>query len=374
MIQPYQFLQQLTNAGIGFFTGVPDSLLKGLLTAIERQEKGRHVVAVNEGAAVGLAAGYHLATGGLPVVYLQNSGLGNLINPLTSLADRDVYSIPMLLIIGWRGEPGIKDEPQHLVMGRITPTLLHQINVPFVVIKKDDDHEWKEALNDAIALSQKDSKPVALLIESGVFPEEELLTENRHELNAGEAIEMIYAALSEDDIVVCTTGKIGRTFYQINESRRKIRSYFLNVGSMGHAVSVATGMAMHTNKRVVLLDGDGALLMHMGALALPPSLRLNNLLYVLLNNGAHQSVGSQPTLGFEVDFRTIASGCGFSNPVCVHRKEKLFEVTSYLDEIDFLEVRINTESPSDLPRPGETPKEAKIHFMNSLRSKRNKEY
>jgi phosphonopyruvate decarboxylase len=373
MIHPNQFLGQLAGAGIRFFTGVPDSLLKGLLTAIEQYEEGTHIVAANEGAAVGLAAGYHFATGGLPVVYLQNSGLGNLINPLTSLADREVYSVPMLLIVCWRGEPGTKDEPQHVVMGRITPTLLHQINVPFVVLKKADNHKWKELLCDAIALSRKESKPVALLVESGVFPEDELVPENDYEMSAAEAIEMVYSALSKNDIVVCTTGKIGRTFYQINERHRKISRYFLNVGSMGHAVSVATGIAMQVRARVVLFDGDGALLMHMGALALPPSLQLTNLLYILLNNGVHQSVGSQPTLGFQVDFCTIARGCGFSNPVSVQRKERLFESTSYVEEIDFLEIRINTECSEDLPRPGETPRLAKMVFMNALKKDQQKE-
>lgn len=372
MIQPNQFLGQLSAAGVHFFTGVPDSLLKGLLSAIERQDKLTHIVAANEGAAVGLAAGYHFATSGLPVVYLQNSGLGNLINPLTSLADKEVYGVPMLLLIGWRGEPGTIDEPQHTVMGRITPTLLHQINVPFVVLKKNDTHVWQEALNDAVALIRKENKPLALLIESGVFPEDELVPDTNYELSAADSIDMIYAALSEEDIVVCTTGKIGRTFYQINERKRKISRYFLNVGSMGHAVSIATGIAMQVMARVVLFDGDGALLMHMGAIALPPSLRLNNLLYVVLNNGAHQSVGSQPTLGFQVDFCAIARGCGFTNPISVQRKERLFEATHYLEEIDFLEIRINTETPSALPRPKETPKEAKMSFMKALQTEKAK--
>ena len=368
MIQPNAFLEKLAAAGVSFFTGVPDSLLKGFLTALEQSSTATHVVAANEGAAVGLAAGYHLATGGLPLVYLQNSGLGNVVNPFTSLTDREVYSIPLLVVIGWRGEPGTTDEPQHAVMGRITPALLHQINVPFVVLKKDDVQEWKEALQDAIDLSRRESKPVALLIESGVFPDDELGTGNRYELSTTEAIEMIYPALSDDDIVVCTTGKIGRCFYKINESRQKIKGYFLNVGSMGHAVSVATGIAMHTRKRVVLFDGDGALLMHLGALALPPSLRLSNFLYIVLNNGVHQSVGSQPTLGFQVDFCAIAKGCGFSNPVSAFRKEKLFNITADLDEIDFLEIRTNTSSPEDLPRPKERPKEAKLKFMAAIRT------
>lgn len=368
MIEPRHFLQQLSDAGIAFYAGVPDSLLKGLITAIQRDKKERHFITTNEGAAVGLATGYHLATGGLPVVYLQNSGLGNIINPLTSLTDREVYSIPLLLVIGWRGEPGIKDEPQHQVMGKITPTLLHQLHVPFIVLKKNDDHEWKESVREAIALCQKESRPVALLIESGVFPDDELDGENEYELGVVDAIDIVYQKLRPDDIVLCTTGKIGRAFYKLNTEQRKISRYFLNVGSMGHVISIATGIARYSNHRVVVFDGDGALLMHMGALALPPSLGATNLCYILLNNGAHQSVGSQPTVGFQVDFCAIAKGCGFANAQQVWRKESLVAMTSHLSDISFLEIRINTFTP-DLPRPGETPREAKEAFMSALGSR-----
>jgi phosphonopyruvate decarboxylase len=368
MIQPFQFLQQLSAAGVQFYTGVPDSLLKGLITAIERFQKPSHHIAANEGAALGLAAGYHLATGGLPVVYLQNSGLGNLINPLTSMADREVYGLPVLLLIGWRGEPGIADEPQHKVMGHITPTLLHQLHVPFVVIKKDDDHVWQESLQDAINMSLKETRPVALLIEAGVFPEDELVAENHYELSAEAAIEVVYRSLSPDDIVVCTTGKIGRAFYKINEKEGRISRYFLNVGSMGHAVSIATGLALNTTSRVVLFDGDGALLMHMGALALPPSLKLTNLSYIVLNNGAHQSVGSQPTLGFQVDFCTIARGCGYKNPICLKNRRDVEALGKDLRLMDFLEICINTQTSEDLPRPNESPQAAKERLMEAIRN------
>jgi phosphonopyruvate decarboxylase len=366
MIQPFHFLQQLTQAGISFFTGVPDSLLKGLITAIERSEKETHFIAANEGAALGLAAGYHLATGGLPVVYLQNSGLGNLINPLTSLTDKAMYGIPALLIVGWRGEPGVEDEPQHKVMGEITPSLLHQLHVPFIVIKKGDDHEWRESLVEAIEVCQKEKRPVALLVESGVFPEDELGINNEYELTAAEVVEAVYNKLKPDDIVICTTGKIGRTFYQLNSEQNKISRYFLSVGSMGHALSIATGLALYRRERVFVLDGDGALLMHMGALTLPATLRLNNLHYILINNGAHQSVGAQPTLGFQVDFAAIAKGCGFQAPLTVHRKESLLSSMERLQDTYFLEVRVNTQTGESLPRPSTTPKEAKEAFMTAL--------
>ncbi len=368
MIQPSQFLAQLTEAGIHFYAGVPDSLLKGLLTAIAINFPDQHFITANEGAAVGLATGHYLATGNVPAVYLQNSGLGNIINPLTSLTDKDMYGIPMLLIIGWRGEPGAKDEPQHLVMGRITTTLLHQLNVPFIVLKKSDEHEWIESVQEAVVTAKEKMRPVALLVESGLFPDDELEAERRYELSAEDAIQLIYGQLAEDDIVICTTGKIGREFFALNESRGKIKKYFLNVGSMGHAVSIATGIAMQVKERVVLLDGDGSLLMHMGAMALPAHLKLQNLACVVLNNGAHGSVGAQPTLGFEVDFCTIAHGCGFQNPVRITSRDGWEKLGENFREVDFLEFRINTASSAFLPRPTATPWEAKEAFMKALGS------
>ncbi|HEV7331265.1 MAG TPA: phosphonopyruvate decarboxylase [Flavisolibacter sp.] len=366
MIQPHHFLQELTKAGIQFYAGVPDSLLKGLITAIARRFPEEHFITANEGAAIGLATGFYLATENIPAVYLQNSGLGNIINPLTSLTDKDMYGIPMLLIIGWRGEPGVKDEPQHLVMGKITPTLLHQLNVPFIVLKKSDEHDWIEAVHEAVFMAKDKMRPVALLVESGVFPEDELQPQNNYELSAEEAITLLYEQLAENDIVICTTGKIGRAFYQINESKKKITRYFLNVGSMGHAVSIATGLAMYVKQRVVLLDGDGALLMHMGAMALPAFLKLQNFAYIILNNGAHGSVGAQPTLGFHIDFCTIAKGCGFQNPIRISSRKEMESLSENFNQADFLEIRINTQSNVSLPRPKATPLEAKAAFMKAL--------
>lgn len=373
MIPAEEFLKALSGNGIDFYTGVPDSLLKGLITAIEKRHKPVHFMAANEGAALGLAAGYHFATAGLPVVYLQNSGLGNLVNPLTSLTDKEMYAVPVLLIIGWRGEPGVKDEPQHTVMGKITPALLNLLRVPFIVLKKDDDHEWKAAVAEAVALCRSKSRPVALLVEAGVFSEDEMETGNNYPLTSEEAVRMVYERLNEDDAVICTTGKIGRVFYKINAVEEKIGSYFLNVGSMGHALSIATGLAAHQSRRVILFDGDGALLMHTGALAVAAQLRLQNFVYVLLNNGAHQSVGSQPTLGFAVDFCAIAKGFGYEKVILADTAEKLRAVTANLAEHRFVEARINTQTDAVLPRPKEAPKEAKEFFMERLHKPLNPE-
>lgn len=371
MISPDDFLQTLSGYGVSFYTGVPDSLLKGLIAAIEKRHKRHHHTAANEGAALALAAGYHLATGAVPVVYLQNSGLGNLVNPLTSLSAAEMYGLPVLLVIGWRGEPGVKDEPQHGVMGKITPALLNLLHVPFIVLKKGDDHEWRTAVEEMMAVCKNQSRPAALLVEADVFPDDEAEEENDFPLDSEEAIRSVYARLSGDDVVACTTGKIGQVFYKINSVEGRINSHFLNVGSMGHAVSIATGLAMSQRKRVVVFDGDGALLMHTGALALPASLPLPNFIYVLLNNGAHQSVGGQPTLGFAVDFCAVAEAFGFRNPVRIKDAGSLNALP--LAEHDFIEIRINTQTDAALPRPKESPKQAKESFMRGLGTLRGNE-
>ena len=366
MIRPKDFVDKLVASGVSFFTGVPDSLLKGIITEIETSHRQSHYIAANEGSAVGLATGYHFSTGKIPLVYLQNSGLGNMVNPLSSLTSKKVYGIPMLLLIGWRGEPGVPDEPQHEVMGKITPALLSLLHIPFIVIKKGDDHAWKESIEDALALCASNQKPAALLVEEGCFENEELELPVVYEMDSETAISILFASFQEDDIVICTTGKIGRVFYKINSLQKKIGNYFLNVGSMGHALSIGTGVAMHTDQRVFILDGDGALLMHTGALALAASLHLSNLVYIVLNNGVHQSVGNQPTLGLFVDFCTIAKGFGFLNPISVESRAALEKMNLQQDGNDFVEVRINGHTADPLPRPGETPNEAKTRFMKNL--------
>ena len=366
MIRPKDFVEKLVASGFSFFTGVPDSLLKGIITEIENSHQQSHYIAANEGAAVGLAAGYHFSTGKTPLLYLQNSGLGNMVNPLTSLTPKEVYGVPMLLLIGWRGEPGIPDEPQHEVMGKITPALLNLLHIPFIVIKKGDDFAWREAITDALILCSSNQKPAALLVEEGCFENEELALPVVYEMDSETAISVLYTNFQKDDIIICTTGKIGRAFYKINSQQKRIRKYFLNVGSMGHALSIGTGVAMHTEHRVLILDGDGALLMHTGALALAASLQLPNLVYVVLNNGVHQSVGNQPTLGFFVDFCTIAKGFGFANSIKVEGRAALEKLNFQADQNDFIEIRINGHTAEPLPRPEDKPNEAKTRFMKNL--------
>jgi phosphonopyruvate decarboxylase len=360
----------LRDSGVGFFTGVPDSLLSAFSAALQDVSAAEHLIAANEGAALALASGYHLATGRLPLVYLQNSGLGNLLNPLTSLVDESVYSIPVLLLIGWRGQPDTSDEPQHMRMGASTLPLLEALGVPVLVLRKEDA-EGVALLKEAARAAMQRSGPVAVVVEKGVFSELSLPQQEEYPLSASTAIEMIGSHLPQDARVVCTTGKIGRSFYEWNSRQVKPVGAFLNIGAMGHAGSLAASLALHSNKSIWVLDGDGSLLMHMGALALVAALRLQNLTYVVLNNGAHESVGRQPTLGFAVDFCVIAKGCGFPETVRITKTEELSQwLQMDRSSGQFVEIRINTGVPAKLPRPSEPPQELGAAFIQSFQSGR----
>ncbi|RYZ23924.1 MAG: phosphonopyruvate decarboxylase [Chitinophagaceae bacterium] len=365
MIGAPVFIQSLRAAGVGFFTGVPDSLLSSFSAALADAPATEHLIAANEGAALGLAAGYHFATGGLPLVYLQNSGLGNLVNPLTSLADPSVYSVPMLLLVGWRGEPGRPDEPQHARMGAATAPLLEVLGVPVYHLHPGGD--WQRVLAQAAATAQSGSRPVAIVVAKGVFAELQLPQQERYPLTAAAAIEIIGAACAPGTRVVCSTGKIGRIFNEWNLRVENPLPALLNIGAMGHAGSIATAIALHCQDPVLVLDGDGALLMHLGALALAGNLSPANLRYFVLNNGAHESVGRQPTLGFSVDFTGIAKACGFGAAECVCTEDELQQAMP-TGGAAFVEIRINTRTPEKLSRPAETPGAAGARFRKSFDS------
>ena len=365
MIEAQLFLETLKANEISFFTGVPDSLMKSFLSKLQSEKD--HVITANEGNAVALAAGYHLATGKLPLVYLQNSGLGNLVNPLTSLVNVEVYGIPMLLMIGWRGQPGKKDEPQHKKMGAVTPGLLEVLSIPYFIFSPEKSENWKVVLYTAIDTAKQSSQPVALVIEDGFFQaEKEELASGSYELAAADVLEHVYSQLTDQHIVVATTGKIGRLFYAINQrNHNRVQKLLLCPGAMGHTGSLATGLSMNTAHPVVVLDGDGALLMHLGSLAVSGSLSLQNLHYILLNNGAHQSVGGQPTVGFHIDFTAMAKACGFQKSQRIVAAAELRE-WSIVHEAGFMECRINTNMPDDLPRPDASFAAAKQSFMKAL--------
>ncbi|MSR70976.1 phosphonopyruvate decarboxylase [Candidatus Kaiserbacteria bacterium] len=373
-MHPKLFIDSLRTSGVSFFTGVPDSLLKDLLAYIEETvPKKQHITAANEGGAIGIAAGYHLATSSVPAVYMQNSGLGNAVNPLTSLADKEVYAIPMLLIIGWRGEPGVKDEPQHIKQGRITPSLLEVLEIPHAIIEPGMDALTVEKeITRMVALAKEQGRPAALLVRSGVFEAYKTAARPaRYPLGREESIEMIIDSLAPQTIVVSTTGKISRELYESRKKRGEgTEKDFLTVGSMGHASQIALGIAQQKPDRLVYcLDGDGATLMQLGGLATVGWVKPPNFRHIVLNNLAHESVGGQPSAAATADLAAAARACGYASVLAVETKADLEEALRTLPTVPapaFLEVKVNLESRTDLGRPKETPQENKKGFMDYL--------
>ncbi|MFH2115685.1 MAG: phosphonopyruvate decarboxylase, partial [Spirochaetota bacterium] len=315
MMDPKDFVEQLAHLGIDFFTGVPDSLLKDLCAYItEHCPSDNHVIAANEGGAVALAAGYHLATGKAGVVYMQNSGTGNAVNPLLSLADPDVYAIPMLLVIGWRGEPGVHDEPQHKKQGRVQEALLGALGYRYEVMA-EDPQEALAQLDSLVAEMSAKGTPVALLVRKGAFAGYKMsqAAARAYPMTREDAIKIILASLSEDDRVVSTTGMASREIYELRDAAGQGHGKdFLTVGSMGHALMIALGIARFRKGAVYCLDGDGAVIMHLGSLAIAASGKPANLRHIILNNGAHDSVGGQPTIGYSLGFDSIAKELGYA--------------------------------------------------------------
>lgn len=362
----------LSEEGIDFFIGVPDSTLKSF-SAYLTQHAGddQHVICANEGSAVGVAIGYHLSTGKTPLVYLQNSGLGNAVNPLISLADREIYSIPILLMIGWRGEPGTKDEPQHVKMGRVMIPILQAMEIPYEIIP-DDINGAAASIQNAVKYTQENNTPFALIFRPGMFDEFPLPNLGNLEmpLSREEAIILITECLDESDIVLTTTGMASRELYELRESEKSTHNRdFLAIGGMGHVSQIALGIAMKLCRRVICIDGDGSFIMHMGGITTIGVQQCKNLLHIVLNNGVHGSVGGQPTAGFFVDISAIAAAVGYRQCMLVETSEELRKALNVLKRYkgpSFLEIRLNTHHRKNLGRPNEQPRELKARFMKFL--------
>lgn len=370
-----KFYNLLVDNGIDFFTGVPDSLLKDFCAYVfDNTDDRKNIVAANEGNAVALAAGYHLATGKTGLVYMQNSGQGNAANPLISLADPDVYSIPMLLMIGWRGEPGKKDEPQHVKQGKITLDFLDALGISWKILSGSIDEAEKE-LNYAVGVMRDKSMPFALVIPKDTF--ESYSLENSEgdsfTLLREDAVKMIVDKLGPEDIVVSTTGKTSRELFEYREELGQDHGRdFLTVGSMGHSSQIALGIALAKPKRrVICLDGDGSLIMHMGALAIIASKKPENYKHIVINNGAHDSVGGQPTAGYSIDIPGIAGSCGYISVHTAANKEELEEkLPLFLSGRgpSLLEIKTRKGAREELGRPTTTPVENKNAFMKFLKA------
>ena len=370
-------LNSCLEAGINFFTGVPDSFLKGLCDELYTRYGTNgpcHIVAHNEGGAIGLCAGHFLATGNPALCYMQNSGLGNAVNPLASLTDREVYSIPCLLVIGWRGEPGVKDEPQHVRQGAVTLGQLDLLGIPYEILSPDtEDSAFRECFSSLLD-SLKAGKTAALVIKKGA------LTSDHHPaypsgnlLHREQAAELILCSSSPSDIFVSTTGKLSREIFELREKMQCDHSRdFLTVGSMGHASMIALRIAEEKpDRRVWCLDGDGALMMHLGALPLIGQRHPANLVHVVINNGAHETVGGMPVCSGSLDICSLARSAGYSSVCTADTPDSLREVLSGLSRASgpvLLEVRCACGSRADLGRPTTTPVENRDAFMRFLES------
>jgi phosphonopyruvate decarboxylase len=372
MIAPQALFETLRRHDVGFFAGVPDSLLANFCAYVDDHggEK-QHVITANEGNAVALAAGYHMATGGIAAVYMQNSGLGNAVNPLTSLADPEVYKLPMLLIIGWRGEPGFKDEPQHVKQGRVTPGQLDLLEIPYEVLDAGSDIELM--IPRLLETAKRSNAPVALLVRKDAFAKykSQRKAAGLSEMTREHALDVILSLADSQDLVVSTTGKTSREVFELRVRRGEAQRDFLTVGGMGHTSSIALGVALgRPDRRVLCLDGDGSVLMHMGALPVIGSLRPLNLVHVVLNNASHESVGGQPTVAGHLDFKALALASGYTRYERATDAESLRNAWQALSQASgpvLLEVRIKQGSRDDLGRPTSTAEENKLAFMGAAR-------
>lgn len=370
MISSKFFIDSLCSMQMDFFTGVPDSLLKNVCAYItDHFVTERNVIAANEGAAVGLAAGYYLATKKIPVVYMQNSGLGNAVNPLMSLTDKEVYNIPLMLLVGWRGEPGVKDEPQHIKQGKVTLPLLEAMGIKYAIMSQNET-EFLSQLNYANFYMNETHEPFAFVIPKGTFEEYKLQQDGEVilPLKREAAIQLIASSLSKEDIIVSTTGMISRELFEYRTSAfMEHEKDFLTVGSMGHASQIALGIALEKKKcKVFCFDGDGSTLMHMGSLAIIGSLHPDNYVHVIFNNGAHDSVGGQPTVAFNIDLCKIAQACGYEAALSVSDSDSLCEALkriTYMHGPILLEVKVRKGARKDLGRPTTTPLQNKDTFM-----------
>ena len=360
--------------GADFYTGVPDSQLKALCNYLMDRfglEPAHHIIAANEGNAAALAAGYHLTTGKVPVVYLQNSGLGNIVNPVASLLNEKVYGIPCLFIVGWRGEPGVHDEPQHIFQGEITLSLLENLDIPAFVIDKATTSEQVESKLAEYRALFAQGKQAAFVIRKGALEYSgKTAYRNDHSMSREEAIGHILSASGEDP-VVSTTGKASREVFEYRAAQSQGHGHdFLTVGSMGHSSSIALGIALQKkNRRVWCLDGDGAALMHLGAMAVIGTSRPANLIHIVLNNEAHESVGGLPTAAGRVDLCAIARACGYPKALSADNPKALEQALAAAKAancLTFLEVKCALGARDDLGRPTTTPQENKAAFMAAL--------
>ena len=360
--------------GADFYTGVPDSQLKALCNYLMNNygiDEKHHIIAANEGNCTALAAGYHLATGKVPVVYMQNSGEGNVINPVASLLNDKVYAIPVIFVVGWRGEPGLHDEPQHIYQGEVTLKLLEDMDIcPFVIDKNTTEEQLSNVMEEYRKVLET-GKSVAFVIAKGALSYDGKVKYQNENIMMREEIIRHIVNVSKEDPIVSTTGKASRELFEIREERKESHKYdFLTVGSMGHSSSIALGVALNKpDKKIWCIDGDGAVLMHMGSMAVLGANAPKNMVHVVINNGAHETVGGMPTVAQKLNLVEIAKACGYPNAVKVDNFEDLdmeLNLAKQRQELSFIEVMCAIGARDDLGRPTTTALENKQNFMEYL--------
>lgn len=377
MIEPKKFYSYLKGEGINFYSGVPDSLLNDFCIYLSNNlSNEEHVIAANEGNAIGIATGHYLATGQVPLVYMQNSGIGNALNPLISLTNKETYSIPLVLLIGWRGAPGMIDWAHHKKQGEVTPRLLESLDIPYRELNTTIDEEVLKVIKWATKMANESSSPVAILVGKGILEKGEkkdlLLEDSELEMSREDAIEVIIKSVPKDSLIVATTGRATREIYEVrNKYGMSHDQDFLNVGSMGHASSIATGLAICKKSRLVIcLDGDAATLMHMGSMPIIGSSDCMNIMHVILNNGAHESVGGQPSVGHKINFTGIARNSGYhtvEEPVST-KKDLDVAINNLLksEKPKFLDIHIKKGIRNDIPKLDVSLVEIKNNLMKEI--------
>ena len=373
MVNQEELFSALHKIGISFFTGVPDSLLNDFCLYMTKNiPDGQHVMAANEGNAIGIAAGHYLATGNIPVVYMQNSGIGNATNPLLSLTHPCVYSIPLILVIGWRGDPVVKDHAQHRKQGELTPVLMEDMDIPYEIL--DDDKTVIEKFQWAFDTAKALSSPVALIAKKGILTQKEKHQEYPEStlMNREEAIAAVIDVLGSDAIYLATTGRATRELHEqlaIHGIDRDIE--FLNVGAMGHLSSIGLGMALGAPERkMVVFDGDAAAVMHMGSMATNGRYRPDNLIHIVLNNGVNESVGGQRSSGQIIDLTSVARACGYATPLTFidNKSELQAFVKNWEDsnQLAFVDVHVRQGIRKDMPKLQIDHKEMKEALCKKL--------
>ncbi|EGR32004.1 phosphonopyruvate decarboxylase, putative [Ichthyophthirius multifiliis] len=376
-VSPSDFYKALKDEGVTYYTGVPDSLLKEFCAFIaDNTCEQNHIISANEGQSIALATGYYLAQKKIPLVYMQNSGLGNAVNPLMSLAHSQVYSIPMLILIGWRGEPSVKDEPQHMIMGSCMLDMINSMKFNSIILSKD---EFQTEIKKGYNLALQNQEPVFLVITKDYFQQYEVINKNRiqlnkYELNREQALEVILQNIHEG-IFVGTTGFLSRELCELREKLGQNSNMdFFTVGSMGYASSIALGIALNSqNKNVYCFDGDGAAIMHMGSMCIIGQSKANNLVHFIFNNECHDSVGQQPTCANEISFPQIAKGAGYEEVYQVQGKTELINVINLIQikqkkytKPVLIEIKINPGARPNLGRPKQSTIQNKNELMNYI--------